>query len=94
MTVRGLQRLLLILGGKVAAQYRAIVESVFTRYTAGDTSLIQEVRANAASDAPGNVLACKALEMEPVTLGKRKEIDEMEYAERAAKVRELNIVKH
>ena len=39
MTVRGLQRLLLILGGKVAAQYRAIVESVFTRYTAGDTSL-------------------------------------------------------
>ena len=37
---------------------------------------------------------CKALEMEPVTLGKRKEVDEMEYAERAAKVRELNIVKH
>ena len=29
MTVRGLQRLLLILG-KVVAQYRAIVESVFT----------------------------------------------------------------
>ena len=42
MTVRGLQRLLMLLGGKVAAQYREIreiVESVFTRYTAGDTSL-------------------------------------------------------
>ena len=33
MTLRGLQRLLLILGGKVATQYREIVESVFTRYT-------------------------------------------------------------
>ena len=94
MTLRGLQRLLLILGGKVASQYREIVESIFTRYTAGDTTLIQEVRANAASDAPENVMARQALEQEPVTLGKRKAIDEMEYAERAAKVRELNIVKH
>ena len=48
MTIRGLQRLLMILGGKVAAEYREIVESVFTRYTAGDTSLIEEVRDNAA----------------------------------------------
>ena len=55
MTIRGLQRLLMILGGKVAAEFRAIVESVFTRYTAGDTSLIEEVRANAVSDAPENV---------------------------------------
>ena len=94
MTIRGLQRLLMILGGKVASEFREIVEGVFTRYMAGDTSLIEEVRANAASDALGNVMARKALEMEPVTLGKRKEIDEMEYAERAAKVRELNIVKH
>ena len=52
MTVRGLQRMLLILGGKVALQYREIVEGVFTRYIAGDTSIIEEVRANAASDAP------------------------------------------
>ena len=55
MTIRGLQRLLMILGGKVAAEYREIVEGVFTRYMAGDTSLIEEVRANAASDAPENV---------------------------------------
>ena len=53
MTIRGLQRLLMILGRKVAAEYREIVESVFTRYTAGDTSLIEEVRANAVSDAVG-----------------------------------------
>ena len=55
MTIRGLQRLLMILGGKVAAEYREIVEGVFTRYMAGDTSLIEEVRANAVSDAPENV---------------------------------------
>ena len=48
MTIRGLQRLLMILGGKVASQYREIVEGVFTRYVAGDTSLIEEVRDNAA----------------------------------------------
>ena len=38
----------MILGGKVASQYREIVEGVFTRYVAGDTSLIEEVRDNAA----------------------------------------------
>ena len=77
MTLRGLQRLLMILGGKVASQYREIVEGVFTRYMAGDTSLIEEVRDNAASDAPVNVMARTALEQEPVTLGKRKTIDEL-----------------
>ena len=39
MTIRGLQRLLMILGGKVAAEYREIVESVFTRYTAGGSGI-------------------------------------------------------
>ena len=43
------------------------------------------------SDAPENVIARQALEQEPVTLGKRKAIDEMEYAERAAKVHELKL---
>ena len=52
MTLRGLQRLVMILGGKVAADFRVIVEGVFTRYMAGDTSMIEEIRSNAASDAP------------------------------------------
>jgi hypothetical protein len=51
MTLRGLQRLLMILGGKVAAEYQAIAEGIFTRYTAGDASLLEEIRANAASNA-------------------------------------------
>ena len=65
MTIRGLQRLLMILGGKVASQYREIVEGVFTRYMAGDTSLIEEIRDNAASDAPVNVMARTASSRSP-----------------------------
>jgi hypothetical protein len=52
MTVRGLQRLLMILGSKVAADFRRIVEGIFTRFMAGDTSMTEEIRANAASTAP------------------------------------------
>ena len=64
----------LILGGKVAGRYHEM---------AGDASLIEEVRHDAASDAAasGNVIARKVLEQvsEPVRLCKRKEIDELEY---------------
>jgi hypothetical protein len=52
MTIRGLQQLVQILGGKVAADFRVIVEGVFTRFQAGDLNMIEEIRANAASDAP------------------------------------------
>lgn len=52
MTIRCLQRLLMILGGKVAAEFRILVEGVFTRVMAGDKSLIEVINANAASDAP------------------------------------------
>ena len=52
MTIRGLQRLLMILGGKVASEFRKIFEWTFTRVMAGDQSLIEVINANAASDAP------------------------------------------
>ena len=61
MTIRGLQRLLMILGGKVAAEFRALVEGVFTRVMAGDQSLIEVINANAASDAPINKMYRRAL---------------------------------
>ena len=35
MTLKGLQRLFVILGGKVAADFRVILEGTFTRYMAG-----------------------------------------------------------
>jgi hypothetical protein len=51
MTLRGLQRLVLILDGKVAADFRQIVEGIFTRYMVGDTSMIEDIRSNAQSSA-------------------------------------------
>jgi hypothetical protein len=90
MTLRGLQRLLMILGGKVAAEYRAIAEGIFTRYTAGDASLLAEIRANAASHAPLNQAFRAALEQEPVT-GKRREMEDLDISERVAKTRKLHI---
>lgn len=52
MTMCGLQVLLQVMGGKVSAQYRNMMRSVFNRYMAGDTSMLTEIEANAASDAP------------------------------------------
>lgn len=67
MTLRGLQRLLMILDNKVAADFRQIVEGVFTRYMAGDHSMLEEIKANAVSDAPIHQTYRQALAQEPVT---------------------------
>jgi len=67
MTIQGLQRLLIILGGKHAADFRTIVLGVFTRYIAGDRSMLEEVEANAVSDVPIHQTYRQALGQEPVT---------------------------
>lgn len=84
MTIRGLQRLLMILGGKVAAEFREIVEGTFTRVMAGDQSLIEVINANAASQAPIQQAFRAALAQEPVApvldeacLGKKRDRDEI-----------------
>jgi hypothetical protein len=66
MTVRGLQRLMMILGGKVAAEFRHIIEGVFTRYMAGDRTMLEEIHAHAVSDAPIHQVYRHALVQEPV----------------------------
>ena len=99
MTIRGLQRLLMILGGKVAAEFRALVEGVFTRVMAGDQSLIEVINANAASNAPINQVYREALAQEPVvavdelSLTRKRRIEELEIvmleAEVEAKIAEV-----
>jgi hypothetical protein len=95
MTIRGLQRLLMILGGKVAAEFRQIIEGTFTRVMAGDQGLIEVINANAVSEAPIQQAFRAALAQEPVApvldelcLGKKRERDDllfdMEMAERRA----------
>jgi len=69
MTIQGLQRLLVILGGKHAGEFRTIVLGVFTRYMAGDRSMIEEIQANAASTAPIHQAYRQALAQEPVVDG-------------------------
>lgn len=93
MTIRGLQRLIMILGGKVAASFREVVEGTFTRVMAGDQSLIEVINANAASEEPVQQAYRAALEQEPVEpvldelcLKRKRERDDilfdMEIAER------------
>jgi hypothetical protein len=87
MTIRGLQRLLMILGGKVAAEFRALIETTFTRVLAGDTSLIETINANAASDGPVQKLCREALESSPPaspesSIGKKRKADVAELEAR------------
>ena len=99
MTLRGLQRLLLILGSKVASEFRVLLEGTFTRVMAGDPSLIEVISSNAASDAPIHQAYRQALAQEPVApvldeiVRKRKAEEdqalfEMEMTERHAKVKD------
>jgi hypothetical protein len=86
MTIRGLQRLLMILGSKVAAEFRVLVETTFTRVLAGDTSLIETINGNAANDGPVQKLCREALESSPPTSpessnGKKRKADVAELEE-------------
>jgi hypothetical protein len=97
-TIRGLQRLLIILGGKVAANFREIVEGTFTRVMGGDQSLIEVINANAASNAPLQQAYRAALVQEPVApvleelcLGQKRDREsarELELAERKLRLEE------
>jgi hypothetical protein len=99
MTIRGLQRLLMILGGKVASEFREIIEGTFTRVMAGDQTLIEVINANAVSQAPLQQAYRAALAQEPVSpvldnacLGQKRERDELmqdlELAERKLRLDE------
>lgn len=83
MTIRGLQRLMMILGGKVASEFREILEGTFTRVMAGDQSLIEVINENAASNAPIHQVYRAAIVAEPVApildelcLKRKREIEE------------------
>ena len=64
MDIRGLQRLIALLGGKIGAEYCRLAETTLTRLIAGDESMIPEIEANAASDGPIQTLARESLGVE------------------------------
>ena len=65
MTLPGLLRLLAILPGKIAIEYRAMATNTITRVMAGDRSLIKVIEANAESTAPLQQASRAALAHEP-----------------------------
>jgi hypothetical protein len=100
--IRGLQRYLMILGGKVAAEFREIIEGTFTRVMAGDQSLIEVINANAASQGPVQQAYRAGLAQEPVApgldefcLGRKREREDrlfdMEMQERQQKLEEARL---
>lgn len=97
MTLRGLQRLLLILGNKVASEFRVHLEGTFSRVMAGDHSLIEVICSNAASDAPIHQAYRQALAQEPVAatvldeIVSRKRKAEWDQALFDIEIRERNI---
>ena len=65
MTLAGLQKLVLHIGGKFGAKYRELLSDTFRRVMAGDESLIQDVQANAESNSPIHQLYRESLAEEP-----------------------------
>jgi len=65
MTLPGLLRLLAILPGKIAKEYRTMASNTIMRVMAGDRSLIKTIDANAESAAPLQQAFRDALEHEP-----------------------------
>ena len=95
MTLNGLQRLLMILGSKVAEDFRALVSDTFRRVMAGDQSLIEVINANAASDAHVQQAYRASLAEEPAApvldemcLKRKRELEDLETAERREKLEE------
>ena len=52
MTLAGLQRMLLLVGGAFGKKARELLSDTFRRVMAGDLSIVEEVQANAASNSP------------------------------------------
>ena len=66
--VLGLQRILIFTGGKIGQAYCDLATMTLTRIAVGDTSLIDEIEDNAASDSPVAELAREALAV-PLSIG-------------------------
>ena len=61
MTVKGLLMLLNILDGKVASDFRKMARDIFMKVESGDLSLIEVIKANAASNEPLQMLCRESL---------------------------------
>jgi hypothetical protein len=95
MTLQEIQNLLMILGGKVAADFRQIVLSVFNRYMAGDRSMLTEIQRNAVSTAPIHQAYRQALSQEAVvdSAGEKRKLERQDaLLELELKERNMSVI--
>ena len=60
ITLEGALKLIMWLPGDMAKDYRSRACTILTRFLGGDSTLVQDIEANSAPDAPLNVLAREA----------------------------------
>ena len=95
ITLEGALKLIMWLPGEIAKDYRSRACGILTRFLGGDSTLVEEIQANAASDAPINVLAREALTLTPQQELEARELKRLELRERIARVEMLEVeVKH
>jgi hypothetical protein len=95
MTLQGIQRLLMILGGRVASEFRQIVLGVFNRYMAGDRSMITEIERNAVSTAPIHQVYRQTLAQESVVdvAGEKRKLERQDaLLELELKERNMSVI--
>jgi len=83
----------MMLGGKVAEEFRKVVGETFRRVMAGDRSLIQVIESNAMTDQPMQKAYRASLASEPTSstledICLKRKCDELDIAERIQKLEE------
>ena len=90
ITFKGVLKLVMLISGQKAALYRSAMVNILQRYYAGDGSLLEEVQANAQSDAPIQQMAraslaaeaAQAMAVDPApdaqALSRKRRIEELE----------------
>lgn len=86
--------MILILGGKISAKFRELLEGTFSKMMSGDHDLIEVIKANAASNAPIHQMYRRALAQEPAAelgIPSSKEICKKRHFEREDAIFEMEM---
>lgn len=86
-TIQGLQSLLAVLGTKIAAENREILENTLSRVMAGDQSLIEVINASPPIHKAAIVAEPVAPGLNEYVVGKKREREELEHKMRLAQSR-------
>jgi hypothetical protein len=84
---KGILKLVMLVGGENAKKYRSAMVTILSRYYAGDGSLVDEIEANAKSNAPIAQMARASLAAEAgpaiqdeVSLTHKRKLEELQIA--------------